>query len=464
MTLNRPWITLPLVTLALVYLPSISQPPQHAQSTPGPYTLTDLGTLGGGSTQAYDINEAGQITGRSTLGSGQTRAFRWDDGQMTNLGTLAGGTASVGQGINGLGDVVGYSNLVAAGPGVATLWRDGNVINLTPDIPAGQGSQAVAINDNGQVLGLFGSGSAFLWQNGSRTPLGDLGGGGSFPTDLNGAGQAVGSSGGHPFLWQNGTMTDLGILPGDEDAGASGINSLGVIVGSSGRTDLETYEQFYRPFIYENGVMRAIAAPSSEAFAGDINDAGHVVGTMRAGGGPTPWNAWIYKDGVVTNLNAVKPAGTGLHLAMAQAINNDGQIAGIAMDQQGRYHGFLLTPGGTAPPPVAPTMSINDAAVPEGRNGTTNAVFTVTLSQATTGTVRVNFMTANGTAIAGDDFNFASGTLIFNPGETSKTITVAVNGDRKREADETFKVNLTGADGATLFDAQGAGVIHNDDR
>ncbi len=50
------------------------------------------------------------------------------------------------------------------------------------------------------------------------------------------------------------------------------------------------------------------------------------------------------------------------------------------------------------------------------------------------------------------------------PGETSKTITAAVNGDRKREADETFKVNLSSADGATLFDSQGAGVIRNDDR
>jgi probable HAF family extracellular repeat protein len=147
------------------------------------------------------------------------------------------------------------------------------------------------------------------------------------------------------------------------------------------------------------------------------------------------------------------------------AINNAGQITGVAMDAQGRYHAYLLTPGGVAPPPVPPKLSINDVSVLEGNNNnTTAATFTVSLSEATTGAVLVNFMTANGSATAGDDYNFVSGTLTFNPGETTKTITVAVKGDKKRESDETFKVNLSGADGATLFDSQGAGVIRNDDR
>lgn len=435
----------------------------RAQSSPGPYTLTDLGTLGGGSTQAEDMNQAGQVTGYSTLGSGQTRAFFWDDGQMTNLGTL-GGSASAGKAINSLGHVAGYSSIVSGGTGIAALWRDGVVINLTPDIPAGQGSQATAINDSDQVLVLIGWGQASLWQNGSRTPIPDLGSGGTFPMDINNAGQAVGSSAGRPFLWENGVMRDLGVMPGDEDAGASAINSSGVITGSSGRTDFDTYEQFYRPFIWANGSMTAIPAPSSEAYGGDINDHGDVVGTMRAGGAVSPWHAYIYKDGIVTNLNAVKPSGTGLHLAFAQAINNDGQIAGVAMDAQGRYHGFLMTPGGVAPPPVLPTINIDDVHVLEGKTGTTPATFTVSLSQATTGTVLVNFITANGTAIAGDDYIFASGSLKFNPGETSKTITVAVKGDRKREADETFAVSLSAADGATIFDGKGAGTIHNDDK
>jgi probable HAF family extracellular repeat protein len=457
-----------LATFSLVLASAVLNPAPRAQSSPGPYTLTDLGTLGGLSAQANDLNEAALITGYATNSSNWTRAFRWNDGNMTDLGTL-GGSAGVGLGINGLGHVVGYSNLVPGGASVATLWRDGAVINMTPDLAAGQGSSARAINDSGQAIVQISYGDGFLWENGARTALGDLGGGfGSFPQDINNAGQVVGSSHtgvmSHAFLWQNGAMIDLGLLPGDEDSGASAINNVGVIVGSSGRTDPDTYQQFYRPFIYEHGQMTAIPVPGTESFGGDINDAGDVVGTMRAGGAVTPWHAFIYKDGIVTNLNSVKPTGTGLHLAYANAINNAGQITGVAMDAQGRYHAYLLTPGGVAPPPVPPKLSINDVSVVEGNNQSTGATFTVSLSEATTGTVLVNFMTANGSAIAGDDYNFVSGTLKFNPGETTKTITVAVKGDKKRESDETFRVNLSGADGATILDAQGSGIIRNDDR
>ena len=121
----------------------------------------------------------------------------------------------------------------------------------------------------------------------------------------------------HAFLWQNGVMTDLGLLPGDEDSGAAAINNAGQIVGSSGRTDPETYESFYRSFLYQNGAMTALPVPSSESYAADINDSGVVVGSMRAGGGCSNYHAYIYADGVVRNLNSLIPAGSGLHLAYA---------------------------------------------------------------------------------------------------------------------------------------------------
>ena len=140
----------------------------------------------------------------------------------------------------------------------------------------------------------------------------------------------------HPFMWQSGVMTDLGLLAGDEDGGAAAINNFGQIVGSSGRTDPDTYETFYRAFIYSGGVMTALPVPSSDAYAGDINDAGVVVGTMRAAGGFSKWHAWVHVDGTVTNLNSLIPAGTGLHIAYANAINNAGQIAATAFDAQGR--------------------------------------------------------------------------------------------------------------------------------
>ena len=121
----------------------------------------------------------------------------------------------------------------------------------------------------------------------------------------------------HAFLWQDGVMTDLGVLPGQEDSGASAINNLGQIVGSSGTTDPETYEVTSQSFLYESGVMTALPVPSSESYAGDINDAGVVVGTMRAGGGFSKWHAYIYADGVVTDLNSRLQPGSGLHILYA---------------------------------------------------------------------------------------------------------------------------------------------------
>jgi hypothetical protein len=113
---------------------------------------------------------------------------------------------------------------------------------------------------------------------------------------------------------------------------------------------------------------------------------------------------------------------------------------------------------------VKPSISIGDVSKAEGRGGTTMFTFTVTLSAPSATAVTVSYITANGTATALDDYTAASGTLTFAPGETTKTITIRVKGDRKREADETFFVNLFGvSSNATIFDAQGLGTILNDD-
>ncbi|MFM6478152.1 MAG: beta strand repeat-containing protein, partial [Microcystis panniformis] len=117
-------------------------------------------------------------------------------------------------------------------------------------------------------------------------------------------------------------------------------------------------------------------------------------------------------------------------------------------------------------PPIS--LTINDVTVTEGNSGTTNAVFTVSLSSAASTVVTVNYATANGTATAGTDYTaIPPTTLTFNPGETSKTITVPVNGDNQVELNETFFLNLSNlqANGSnvTLADNQGQGTITNDD-
>ncbi len=110
-----------------------------------------------------------------------------------------------------------------------------------------------------------------------------------------------------------------------------------------------------------------------------------------------------------------------------------------------------------------PSLSINDVTVVEGNSGTTNAVFTVTLSAASGQTVTVNHATADGTATQPSDYTNTSGTSTFTPGQTTRTITVPVVGEIVPEADETFFVNLSGATNATIADNQGLGTITNDD-
>ncbi|HKS26423.1 MAG TPA: Calx-beta domain-containing protein [Pyrinomonadaceae bacterium] len=111
----------------------------------------------------------------------------------------------------------------------------------------------------------------------------------------------------------------------------------------------------------------------------------------------------------------------------------------------------------------APSLSINDVGMIEGHSGTKNFIFTVTLSAASAKTVTVDYATADGTATAGSDYQSASGTLTFAPGDLTKTITVQVSGDTLNEPVETFFVNLTNAQNATISDSQGLGTIPNDD-
>ncbi|HWT00144.1 MAG TPA: Calx-beta domain-containing protein [Pyrinomonadaceae bacterium] len=112
-------------------------------------------------------------------------------------------------------------------------------------------------------------------------------------------------------------------------------------------------------------------------------------------------------------------------------------------------------------PPQA--VFVNDVKIREGNAGTANAVFTVKLSQANSKVVTVNYATANSTAGSTSDYAAAGGTLTFNPGVTSKTVLVKVNGDLNIEPDEKFFLNLKSPTNAAMGDAQGVGTIINDD-
>ena len=107
-----------------------------------------------------------------------------------------------------------------------------------------------------------------------------------------------------------------------------------------------------------------------------------------------------------------------------------------------------------------PALSITDAA-PAAEGGT--AKFLVTLSAATEHVVTASYATADGTARAGADYTPATGTLRFEPGDTTRTIRVPVLDDETLEETEDFTVGLSRAAGATLADATGRGTITDDD-
>jgi len=111
-----------------------------------------------------------------------------------------------------------------------------------------------------------------------------------------------------------------------------------------------------------------------------------------------------------------------------------------------------------------PTISISGTSRAEGNSGQTPFVFTVSLSSASAQTVSVNYTTEDGFAtVADQDYVATSGTLIFAPGETSKTITVNVIGDKKSEPDETFSVRLSNPSNAAIVVTSAAGTILNDE-
>lgn len=116
-----------------------------------------------------------------------------------------------------------------------------------------------------------------------------------------------------------------------------------------------------------------------------------------------------------------------------------------------------------------PRISISDVSKLEGKNGKTLFTFTVTLTvpgsllgydQAAT----MSYRTQDGTTKAGEDYTAKSGTLTFAAGELTKTITIEVKGDSKKEANDTFYLDLFGLSSNALFTKKrGIGTILNDD-
>jgi predicted outer membrane repeat protein len=108
-------------------------------------------------------------------------------------------------------------------------------------------------------------------------------------------------------------------------------------------------------------------------------------------------------------------------------------------------------------------LTIAGVSVVEGTGGANSAVFTVTLSPASSQNVTVNYATADGTASAPGDYAATSGALTFTPGQTVRTVAVPLVTDGNNEPDENFHMTLSNAANAVILIPAATGVILNDD-
>ena len=117
-------------------------------------TSTLLGTFGGSSSQAMDVNNSGEVVGFASLADGYQHAFSEIGGTMIDLGTLGGGS-SYAYGVNDSGEIVGYGWL-ADGSQSAFLYDDGTMLDLNSLLANNSGWDLLAaygINDSGQITG-----------------------------------------------------------------------------------------------------------------------------------------------------------------------------------------------------------------------------------------------------------------------------------------------------------------------
>jgi probable HAF family extracellular repeat protein len=322
------------------------------------YHVTDLGTLSGGtSSVAAGINNNGQIVGDSATSSGDTHAFVYSGGTMTDLGVLTSGYHySDGRGINDSGQTVGSSAISITG-GISGQLRpiivpSGGTMTSLGSLGGGYGF-ANGINNLGQVAGLstLGDGSttqAFLYSSGTMTDLGSFAGTSDYSDayGINNHTQVVGVSTSNGiargFIWQSGTMTDLGDLQGGAGATrAYAINSLSQVVGET----TVAGSPVGHAFLWQSGNMTdlGVVPGTDSSYALGINDNGFVVGRSYNATSGVAF-IWDGADGI-RDLNALlDSSGTGWTLEGATGINGSGQICGYGINPSGRTDAFLLTP------------------------------------------------------------------------------------------------------------------------
>jgi len=320
-----------------------------------PYTITDIGNLGGSSIQVTGINLNGEVVGAGFTSGGVNHGFLYSAGVLRDLGTL-GGTSSFAYGINDSGVVVGYVMTGSSSPRPITYTISGGFTDLgTVGGPAtGVG---MGINNSGSIVGT--APQAFRYSGGSTQILGTLGGTYSYARAINSSGQIAGYSDtatagvSHAFSYTTGSgFTDLGTF-GGTNSGAQSINDHGQIVGWANNAG-GSQRAFSTTGTGPLKDLGTLGGLSSVAF--DVNNGGQIVGFSSTG---SATHAFLYDGTSMLDLNSLIGPGTGWTLTNAQAINDAGQIAGYGTIG-GQTHVFLLSP---VPEPATWVSLISGGAV-----------------------------------------------------------------------------------------------------
>lgn len=325
----------------------------HASTS---YSITDLGGYGIVGSVGFGINESGQITGYT--GAPDTplaHAFYWNGTSMTDIGTL-GGILSQGFAINESGQIAGTSEVFGGGPS-AFFWDGTTMTDL--GLFSQFGSQASGINDAGHITGKAVN-SAFIWNGTSASPLGTLGGSSSFGRAINnsdnvtGYSYIAGNTAEHAFWWNGTTMIDIGAGAVGSDGLA--INDSGLITGYV-RSDNGTNS--YRAFLWNGSTRIDLGTLAGEGTQGNgINNAGDITGQSI---GATS-HAFIWTNGIMSDLNDLLVNGAGWVLNAGNAINDAGQITGEGT-LNGQRRAFLLTPTTSAETPEPATALLFGASL-----------------------------------------------------------------------------------------------------
>jgi probable HAF family extracellular repeat protein len=343
---------------------------QNNNAKPHHYKVIDLGTFGGPDSVfiagpvADSVNNPGTAVGGATTDIPDPtcyfdclifHAFEWQNGVLTDLGTLPGGPNSFAFWVNEQGLVMGSSENGVPDPffvlqQIAVVWKDGQIISLGTF--GGDVSFPNAMNNRGEVVGLsanaisdpfslLGVGTqirAFLWRDGVMLDLGTLGGPDGWAASINERGQVAGwalvdstvnSVTGqptqHPFLWENGRMIDLGTLGGTlayvgmfNGGSSAGLNNRGQVIGTSNLAG----DLIHHPYLWDGGVLTdlgTLGGDNGEAFW--INDGGEIVGRADLSGSQAH-HAFLWENGKMIDLGGAP----GQPCSTAVDINSRGQI------------------------------------------------------------------------------------------------------------------------------------------